>query len=125
MNPLVFAGLAGAGGIGAACRFVVDGLIKSRVRIPYPVGTTLINTLGSLLLGLLVGLGTHLYPGSVEAIIGTGFCGGFTTFSTASIETVRLVQDRRLLAAFGNGIGMLVIAIAAALLGLWLGGLLA
>jgi CrcB protein len=123
VNPLVFAGLAGAGGIGAALRFALDGLVKARIHLPYPVGTTLINTLGSLLLGFLVGLGTQFYPSPVETIAGAGFCGGFTTFSTASVETVRLCQQRRFLAAFGNGIGMLILSVAAVFLGLWLGGL--
>ena len=125
MTPLVFAGLAAAGGVGAACRFLLDGVVKARVRVPYPVGTTLINVLGSLLLGIITGLGTALVPGAIAAIIGTGFCGGFTTFSTASVETVRLVQDRRWLAGLANGVGMLVVAVAAAALGIWLGRLAA
>ncbi|MEO6827608.1 MAG: fluoride efflux transporter CrcB [Microbacteriaceae bacterium] len=111
-----------AGGLGAAARLVVDGLLRSRVAVAYPIGTTIINITGSLLLGFVVGLagGGHV-DSSWEAILGTGFLGGFTTFSTASFETVRLLADGRYRAAMVNGLGMLVAAVAAAALGLWLG----
>ncbi|HEU0257284.1 MAG TPA: fluoride efflux transporter CrcB [Microbacteriaceae bacterium] len=124
MTPVVFVGVCLAGGLGAAARFLLDGWVKARLRVPYPVGTTVINVAGSLVLGAVTGAGLALLPG-VAALVGGGFCGGFTTFSTASVETVRLVQDRRWLAGLGNGVGMLVLAVAAALLGLWLGRALA
>lgn len=114
-----------AGGLGAATRLVVDGLIRSRVAMAYPIGTTVINISGSLLLGFVVGLvDGGLMGGAWQAILGTGFLGGFTTFSTASFETVRLLADGRYRAAAANGLGMLVAAVAAAALGLWLGLLL-
>jgi CrcB protein len=114
--------IAGAGGLGAVARLVVDGLIRSAVRTGYPVGTTVINLSGSLLLGLLTGLvvgGTA--PESWRLVAGTGFLGGYTTFSTASVETVRLLQDRSWWAAVVNGLGMLVGGALLAALGLLLG----
>lgn len=124
MNALVIIALSAAGGIGAACRLIFDGLLKSRVRIAYPLGTTVINITGSFLLGLVTGLAlAHFLPTEWRLILGTGFLGGYTTFSTASFETVRLAQDRRYAAAFTNGIGMLAGALLAAGLGLWLGGM--
>jgi CrcB protein len=82
-----------------------------------------INVTGSFLLGLVTGLVlAHGLPAEWRAILGTGFLGGYTTFSTASYETVRLAQQRRYRAALFNGVGMLVLALAAAGLGLWLGG---
>lgn len=108
-----------AGGIGAACRMVLDGAIKSWTRVPYPLGTTVINVSGSFVLGFVTAVGADLGPWAV--VLGTGLLGGYTTFSTASYETVRLAQEGRLRAAAFNGFGMLVVALAAAALGLWLG----
>ncbi|WP_291057792.1 fluoride efflux transporter CrcB [Herbiconiux sp.] len=124
MTPLVFVALAVAGGLGAATRFVVDGLVRTRIRSSYPVGVTVINVSGSLLLGLLTGLAlSHVVSEQWLLILGTGFLGGYTTFSTASFETVRLLQTGQAAAAFLNGFGMLVASVAAATLGLWLGSL--
>ena len=110
--------ICAAGGIGAALRLILDGLIRDRVRSSYPVATTVINITGSLLLGLLTGLASHqLLPHQWQLIAGTGLLGGYTTFSTASFETVRLIEDRRYLAAALNGFGMLITGTAAAVLG--------
>jgi CrcB protein len=124
MNVLVVLAVAGAGGLGAVARLVLDGAVRARVRVGYPIGTTLINVTGSFLLGLVTGLAlAHGLPPEWRAVLGTGFLGGYTTFSTASYETVRLAQQRRYRAALMNGVGMLVLALAAAGLGLWLGQL--
>lgn len=121
MTPLVFLGVSVAGGIGAALRLLIDGLVRSATKGGYPAGTTIINVSGSFLLGLVTGLavGGRL-PGSLQLVIGTGLLGGYTTFSTASFETVRLIQDRRYVAGLANGLGMLLGAVAAASLGLWI-----
>ncbi|WP_417564017.1 fluoride efflux transporter CrcB [Microbacterium sp.] len=116
-------GVALAGGVGAACRMVLDGVVKARVRMPFPLGTTVINVTGSFLLGVVTGLAAGLGPWA--AVLGTGLLGGYTTFSTASYETVRLAQARRWRAAAANGFGMFVLALLAAGLGLWVGDLIA
>jgi CrcB protein len=124
VTPLLVLAVAVAGGLGAVARLVLDGVLRSRVAINFPLGTTVINVTGSFLLGLVTGLAlAHGLPVEWRAILGTGFLGGYTTFSTASYETVRLAQQRRYRAAFVNGFGMLVLALAAAGLGLWLGSL--
>jgi CrcB protein len=124
MTVLLVLAVAAAGGVGAVARLVLDGLLRARVRIAYPLGTTVINVTGSFLLGLVTGLAlAHGLPAEWRAVLGTGFLGGYTTFSTASYETVRLAQQRRYRAALVNGVGMLVLALAAAGLGLWLGEL--
>jgi fluoride exporter len=114
--------VAVAGGFGAVSRFVLDGFIRSRSRVAFPLGTMIINVTGALLLGLVSGL---VLRGALLAdwrvVGGIGFLGGYTTFSTASFETVRLLQERRLVAALLNGLGMLVLGCAAAALGLFLG----
>jgi fluoride exporter len=113
-----------AGGLGAASRLALDGLIGGRLRLAYPVGTTVINVTGSLLLGLVTGLTIHHgMPQQWHLILGSGFLGGYTTFSTASVETVRLLQAGRYISAVVNGFGMLVASVLAAALGLWLGSL--
>lgn len=127
MTPLLFIAIAVAGGLGAAARFVLDGVVRARTgsRTTFPVGTFLINASGSLLLGLVVGLTTaQLLPETLHAIVGAGFLGGYTTFSTASFETVRLLQERRLGAATLNGLGMLVVCVVLATAGLILGSAL-
>ena len=125
MTPLLFLGIAVAGGVGASLRFLLDGVMRSRVRIAYPVGTTVINVSGSLLLGLITGLASAaLLPEDLRLLLGTGLLGGYTTFSTASLDTVRLLQERRHLAALLNGLGMLAVSVLAAGLGYWLGAAL-
>ena len=123
MNGAVTALLiCAAGGIGAALRLVVDGVIRTRFPFSYPVGTTVINLTGSFLLGILTGLTiSQLVPHQWQLIVGTGLLGGYTTFSTASFETVRLIEDRRYVAAAVNGLGMLIAGTAAAALGFAVG----
>ena len=117
-GPLTALSICVAGGMGAALRLVLDGLIRARVKSTYPVGTTVINVTGSLLLGLVTGLATsQLVSHQWQLVVGTGFLGGYTTFSTASFETVRLIEDRRYIAAAFNGLGMLLICTVAAALG--------
>lgn len=115
MIPLL---IAVAGGLGAASRLVVDGIVRSRVSTTFPWATVLINVSGSFLLGVLVGLGAGDHW---QAVVGTGFLGGYTTFSTASFETAGLLLDRRPLAAAANGLGVLVACVAAASGGFALG----
>ncbi len=93
-----------AGALGAVCRLAVDGLVRARFGGRFPLGTMSINVGGSLLLGVLTGLVLfHGAPGAVQTVLGTGFCGGYTTFSTASFETVRLAEQRRPVAALLTG----------------------
>lgn len=109
--------IALAGGAGAAARLIVDGLIRARAGHRLPWGTLTINVLGSFALGWLVG-----DDASREwlAVAGTGFLGGFTTFSAASFETARLALDRRWPAAAGYGAGSLAASVSAASLGYYL-----
>lgn len=124
MTPLIFLGLSAAGGIGAALRLLIDGLVRGRVKLSYSVATLVINVSGSLLLGVITALTlARVLPEGWHLVLGAGLMGGYTTFSTASFETVRFVQDRRFVAALVNGPGMLTAAVAAASFGLWIGSL--
>jgi CrcB protein len=121
-GPLVFALICLAGGVGSALRLLVDGAIRARVGAAFPVGTTVINVTGSLGLGLLTGAAAHAgLPHDLLLILGGGLLGGYTTFSTASLETVRLAQAGRIAAALANGLGTLVVCVAAAGLGIAVG----
>ena len=126
MDPVIVTLLVALfGGLGAMTRFFVDGAVRGRSTAAYPVGTTLINLSGSLLLGLVTALALGAAFGEEwRLILGTGFLGGYTTFSTASFETVRLVEARRHLAAVCNGIGMLGASVGLAALGFWVGTIL-
>lgn len=125
MNALTILLLGLAGGLGAGTRFVVDGLVRSKLRTALPVGTIAINVTGSFLLGMVAGaVIVHAAPVELQAIAGTGFLGGYTTFSTASFETVRLIQSRRTGLALLNGIGTAIAAVGAAAAGLALASLL-
>lgn len=107
------------GALGAATRFVVDGVIRERVHVRLPVATMTINVTGSLLIGLLTGAVVwHGVDATTLAPLTSGFCGGYTTFSTAMVETVRLVQSGELRRAVVNVAGSLVLTVAAAALGM-------
>ena len=111
-----------AGGLGAVARFGLDGLVRMRVSASFPLGTVVVNVTGSFVLGLVTGLTmAHAVPEELRLVVGTGFCGGYTTFSTASFETVRLVERRRTGLALLNGFGTLVATVCVSALGLWLG----
>jgi CrcB protein len=113
------------GGVGAATRFVVDGWFRGRWSSRLPLGTIVVNTTGSLLLGFLGGaLATGAISPNVLTIAGTGFCGGYTTFSTAMVETVRLAQAGAYRRALLNAFGSLVVTVAAAAVGVALATLL-
>ena len=123
--------VAVGGGVGAAARFMVDGEIRARHNGGFPWGTFVVNVVGSFLIGVfssllfaLVQLGV---PGStallLQVALTTGLCGGFTTFSTTTVESVRLARSGRLRLALANSLGTLMVTVTAAGLGLALGGL--
>ena len=111
-----------AGSAGAVSRFVLDGHLRTRYDRHFPWATAIINISGSLLLGVIAGvLLKNTGMTSLEAIIGTGFCGGFTTFSTSSFEAVRLIERRDWKRAIGVIFGVLVLSLVAAAGGIALG----
>ena len=121
MTPLW---IALAGGLGAGSRFVLDGLLTERSRRNLPTATLVINVLGSFLLGVVAGWVGSGGPPLVRSVAGIGFLGGFTTFSTASVELVRLARAERPVAAAGLAATMLALSVAGVLLGLALGRLI-
>ena len=109
-----------AGGLGAGARFLLDGAITRRSALGFPVATLTINVLGSFLLGMVVQWSAVFGADQALLVLGVGFLGGFTTFSTASVELVALVRSRRARAAVILAVSMLVLSLGAATLGILL-----
>ncbi len=105
--------------LGANARYWIGVWAKELLSISFPLGTFIVNVLGSFLLGFLVAL--SLKRGDLSQttllLLGTGFMGSFTTFSTFSVETVQLISNGDWQLAFFNLVG----SIALGLGGVWLG----
>lgn len=122
MNGIELGAVIVGGGLGAGLRYLVDGAVMKGRTAAFPLGILIVNIVGSFVLGLLTGLGAAIAPAWM-AILGIGVLGGFTTFSTVSVETARLAQRGRREWAWVNLLGTAILAIAAAALGIMLGGL--
>lgn len=103
--------------VGAPGRYLVDRAVQSRHDSLMPWGTMLVNVVGSLTLGVLVGLSTGSeVPDAVTLTLGSGLCGALTTYSTFGYETFRLFEDgARLYALLNVGLSLLAGLGAAAL----------
>ena len=128
--------LAVAGGLGAVARFTVDARVSAaaarrrgdrarRRRIDViPLGTITVNLSACFLLGLLSGAATAapswVHPW-ISTVAGTGFLGGYSTFSTASVEGARLLLDGRSDATLMHALVLTAGTLAAAAVGLWIG----
>lgn len=118
---MILLGVALAAAVGAPARYLLDGWLQERLQQVFPWGTFVINVSGSLLLGLLTGLVLYGgFPQTSKVVLGTGFCGAYTTFSTFSWETVVLAEEGSRLEALGNTVGSVVVGLAAAAAGLLL-----
>ncbi|MEU6409832.1 fluoride efflux transporter CrcB [Microbispora sp. NPDC046933] len=119
---LVFLG----GAVGAPARYLADRLVQRLHDSVFPWGTLSVNVAGSLLLGLLLGARDGLgLPAAAVTLLGAGFCGALTTFSTFGFESVRLLEEGSVLEAGLNALGSLVLGVLAAAAGFALAALLA
>ncbi len=109
------------GAVGAPLRYVTDQVIAARLDPVFPWGTLTVNVAGSLLLGLVTGAAVAL-PGWAYPLLGTGLAGALSTYSTFGHQTIRLLQDSARGYAVANVVGNVIACVAAAVLGLWLGG---
>ena len=125
MNLQTVAEVAAAGGAGAATRAAVDLAVRARVPMERaPLATLSVNVSGSLLLGVLAGtVAFHHSSSTISVVGGTGFCGGYTTFSTASVEAVRLFAGGARAPGAWLVVASVVGTLSAAMLGWWLGSL--
>jgi CrcB protein len=115
VSLVTWIGVAGLGGCGALARFLLDAAISGRAGAgDFPLGTLAVNASGSLLLGLLSGLAVG---GSLLVIAGAATLGSYTTFSTWTFETQRLVEDADVSRAGLNLAVSLAVGLGAAALG--------
>lgn len=116
MTPLLVLAVAVGGALGAVLRHLASVSLAGRGRIPW--GVLVVNVAGSFIAGLALGL--PLDP-TVKLIVLTGFCGGLTTFSTLSVDTLQLILDGKRRAAAVSMLLNLALGIPAVLAGLTLG----
>ncbi len=102
--------------VGAPARYLTDRAIQSRHETAFPWGTLAVNICASLILGLVTGATAQLSP-TLTALIGTGFCGALSTYSTFSYEVLRLAEEQARFQALLNVATSLVAGIGAAALG--------
>ncbi len=119
MNRLAAVALGGA--FGAVSRYWISGWIARLTHeSPFPYGTLTVNVVGSFLLGLMMGLGSEgrwLLPPEIRMVVGIGFLGAFTTFSTFSYETIEALK----IGDFRVAVGNILISVVTALAACWLG----
>jgi CrcB protein len=117
LKPLLLVGLGGF--LGSISRYGIHLLLSSRSLATFPWGTFTVNILGCLVIGLLVGLETRspLMTDPWKLLLITGFCGGFTTFSTYSIESLGLLQQQQYVTFLAYAGGSLVVGLLATYLG--------
>lgn len=109
------------GGLGCMARYLVSGWVYAVAGRALPFGTLAVNVIGSLLLGLIMegSLRSTLLGPELRFGLTVGFLGGFTTFSTFSYETVRLLEEGSLVAAGANILLNVTVCVAAALVGIY------
>jgi len=112
-----------AGAFGALARYGLDGWISRRAPTSFPWGTFAINVTGSFLLGLAFVLMTERFRPDpwLRSAVTIGFLGAYTTFSTFSLETYRLIEDGSYGLAFANVVGSVAAGLTAVSAGVVLG----
>lgn len=122
LAPYILVALGGA--IGSAARLWLSSYVAVLTRLAFPWGTILVNVVGSLIIGFF---GTFTGPDGrlpaslgVRAFVMVGICGGFTTFSAFSLQTLDLAREGQMLQAGVNIVLSLVLCLAAVALGHWL-----
>ena len=113
------------GGLGAVCRYLATSLLAVRFGSAFPYGTLFVNVSGSFLMGLLIGVlpllpRGALLPENLRFLLAVGFLGGFTTFSSFSMETLTLLQGANALSALWNVLANVAFGVTAAWAGLLL-----
>jgi CrcB protein len=115
------------GAIGSMARLWLSVHVALLTGLAFPWGTILVNITGSLVIGFVATLtgpnGRVVVPVEAQAFVMVGLCGGFTTFSAFSLQTLELARDGRLLYAGANIVLSVVLCLTAVALGHWLAAL--
>jgi CrcB protein len=113
--------IALGGALGSVARYGCSSLVAGLFGETFPLGTLLINVVGSFVIGLFATLtgpdGRVMVSGDIRQFVTIGLCGGYTTFSSFSYQTLTLAQDGQYLRAGANVVGSMVLC----LLAVWLG----
>jgi fluoride exporter len=121
----MYLSVAAGGALGTIARYFVSGIVANAFGQTFPWGTLIINVTGSFVIGFFGGLtgpdGRLLVSGTTRQFVMTGFCGGYTTFSSFSLQTLNLMNDGEWASAAGNVLG----SVALCLFFVWLGSVCA
>lgn len=123
MMNIAYLWVAIGGAVGSVGRYWITGVVAAKFGETFPLGTIVINVSGSFLIGILAAFTSpdgRMSPQSrvmTTQLLMIGVCGGYTTFSSFSLQTLRLVQEREWLYAGGN----VVLSVVLCLVAVWLG----
>lgn len=124
MPIMAYLAVAVGGALGTAARYWLSGVIANTFGQTFPWGTLIINITGSFVIGFFATLtgpdGRFVASGTTRQFVMVGLCGGYTTFSSFSLQTLNLANDGEWLAAGGNILGSVVLC----LFFVWLGAAL-
>lgn len=122
---LTYLWIALGGALGSVARFALSGVLARLFGETFPVGTLFVNVTGSFVIGAVAGLtgpdGRWLAPAAFRSFFLIGVCGGYTTFSSWSLQTLNLARDSEWLLACLNAI----LSLGLCLVAVWLGHLIA
>jgi fluoride exporter len=122
---VIYLWIAFGSGIGGVCRYVLGGWVARQAGAAFPWGTLLVNILGCTFIGWFAAMtgpdGRILASTRTRQFVMVGICGGFTTFSSFSLETLNLLRDGEA----GRAVANISLSVGLCMLGVWLGHLLA
>jgi CrcB protein len=125
---LTYLWIAIGGALGSVARYACSSLAAHAVGETFPWGTLVVNVVGSFVIGFFATLtgpdGRWILPPDARLFVTVGICGGFTTFSSFSLQTLNLVRAGELGPAFGNVVGSVILCLASVWLGYVAGALI-